>query len=137
MCGGLTVLWSIVNFWLLPDSVMSAKRFTLEQKALLVGRGRLGRTGVLNRKIEFYQIKEALVDPVVWILFLFTTLNEIVNGGVASFGKLIIKGIVDSSLLTVVLAIPQGAFQIFFLLTSGYVATRFRNARTIVMALWM
>jgi len=137
MCGGLTVIWGVVNFWFLPDSVMSAKRFTLEQKALLIGRGRLGHTGVLNRKIEFYQIKEAFSDPVVWILFLFTTLNEIVNGGIASFGKLIVKGVVSSSLLTVVLGIPFGAFSVLFVFTSGYVATKFRNARTVVMALWM
>lgn len=137
MCGGLTVVWGIINLFFLPDSVMSAKSFSLEQKALLIGRSRLGQTGILNRKIEFYQIKEALIDPVVWILFLFTLLNEIVNGGVASFGKLIIKGLVDSPLLTVALTIPEGAFSVFFVFTSGYVATKFSNARTIVMAIWM
>lgn len=53
------------------------------------------------------------------------------------FGKLIIKGLVDSSLLTTALGIPQGAFQVFFILSGSYLATRFKNIRTIIMAIYL
>lgn len=47
------------------------------------------------------------------------------------------KGVVKDPLLTTALGIPQGAFQVFFILSGTYLASRFRHARTIVMALYL
>ncbi|KAJ5091202.1 hypothetical protein NUU61_006072 [Penicillium alfredii] len=135
--GGITVCWGFVMLFLLPDDIIYAKRFKLEDKALLIGRGRLGRTGIINHQIKWYQIREALLDPQVWILFLFTLFNETVNGGVANFGKLIIKGVAHDPLSTVALGIPMGAFQICFILSGTYFASRFRDSRTIVMVVYL
>ncbi|KAJ5948252.1 hypothetical protein N7466_001267 [Penicillium verhagenii] len=135
--GGTTVCWGILMYVFLPDDIISAKRFSIEDKALLIGRSRLGRTGVINHKIKWYQIREALIDPQVWILFLFTLLNEIINGGIANFSKLIIKGLTDDALTTVALAIPMGGFQIFYILSGTFLASRFRNIRTIVMFIYL
>ncbi|KAK1569837.1 major facilitator superfamily transporter [Colletotrichum navitas] len=137
LCGGITVLWGCLLLYLLPDSILGAKRFTLEERALLVGRARLAKTGVLNKTIKLYQVKEAFLDPQVWLLFLFVLLNEVINGGFANFGKLIIKGLVTDPLLTTALGIPQGAFQVFWILGGTYTASRFRDMRTIVMAVWL
>lgn len=135
--GGVTVAWGIVMFVFLPDDIISAKRFNLEDKALLISRSRLGRTGVMNHQIKWYQIREALIDPQVWILFFFTLCNEIINGGIASFGKLIIKGLTDDPLKTCALGIPLGAFQVFYILSGTFLASRFRNCRTIVMPIYL
>lgn len=135
--GGITVTWGIVMFLFLPDDIISAKRFKLEEKALLIGRSRLGRTGVINHQIKWYQIREALIDPQVWILFFFTLFNETVNGGIANFSKLIIKGLTHDALTAVALGIPMGAFQIFFILSGTYLASRFRNFRTVVMLMYL
>lgn len=137
LCGGITVLWGVLLLFFLPDSILSAKRFSLEERALLVGRARLSKTGVLNRTIQWYQIREALLDPQVWLLTLFVLLNEIINGGVANFGKLIIKGLVSDPLLTTALGIPQGAFQVFWILSGTFTASKLRNHRTTVMAVWL
>ncbi|OLN85407.1 putative transporter C757.13-like protein 3 [Colletotrichum chlorophyti] len=137
ICGGITVLWGGLLLFLLPDSILSAKRFSLEERALLVGRARLAKTGVLNKTIQWYQIKEACLDPQVWLLTLFVLLNEVINGGVANFGKLIIKGLVTDPLLTTALGIPQGAFQVIWILSGTYTATKLRNHRTTVMAVWL
>jgi MFS family permease len=135
--GGITVAWGVVMFLLLPDDVISAKRFSLEEKALLIGRNRLGRTGVMNHQIKWYQIREALVDPQVWILFFFTLFNETINGGIANFSKLIVKGLTHDPLITVALGIPQGAFQLFWILSGTFIASRVRNFRTIVMIMYL
>ncbi|KAK1454787.1 major facilitator superfamily transporter [Colletotrichum paranaense] len=137
ICGGITVVWGGLLLVFLPDSILSAKRFSLEERALLVGRARLAKTGVLNKTIKWYQVKEACLDPQVWLLTLFVLLNEVINGGVANFGKLIIKGLVTDPLLTTALGIPQGAFQVFWILTGAYTASKFRNQRTTVMAVWL
>ncbi|KAF1955575.1 major facilitator superfamily transporter [Byssothecium circinans] len=137
LCGGITVFWGGILLLCLPDSIFTAKWFSLEERALLVGRARLARTGVLNNTIQWYQIREAFLDPQVWLLTVFVTLNECINGGTANFGKLIIKGLVSDPLLTTALGIPQGAFQVFWILSGTYTATKLRNHRTTVMALWM
>lgn len=137
ICGGATVIWGTILLRYLPDSILSAKRFTLEEKALLIGRARLARTGVLNKTIKWYQIKEALLDPQVWLLTLFVLFNETINGGFANFGKLIIKGLVKDPLKTTALGIPLGAFQVFWILTGTFLASKFRNCRTIVMAVYL
>ncbi|PSN69829.1 major facilitator superfamily transporter [Corynespora cassiicola Philippines] len=137
LCGGITVLWGILLLFTLPDSILTAKWFSLEERALLVGRARLARTGVLNKKIKWYQVREAAMDPQVWLLTLFVLLNEVINGGIANFGKLIIKGLVKDPLLTTALGIPQGAFQVFWILSGTFTASKLRNHRTTVMALWL
>ncbi|CAI6096717.1 hypothetical protein V2G26_016402 [Clonostachys chloroleuca] len=137
ICGGMTVIWGVILFFFMPDSIMEAKYFSAEEKALLVARARQSRTGVLNKKIKWYQIKEAFIDPQVWILFLFILLNEVMNGGIANFGKLIIKGLVKDPLLTTALGIPQGAFLAGFIVFGAFLATKIKNARTIVMAVFL
>ncbi|KAL1648041.1 hypothetical protein SLS58_002366 [Diplodia intermedia] len=137
ICGFLTLIWGGILLWLLPDNPMTAKRFTLEEKATLLGIGRRNQTGTLNRTIKPNQIKEAFMDVQVWVLFCFVLLNELMNGGVANFGKLIIKGLVHDPLETTALGIPQGFFQLFFVLSGGFFASYFKNSRTIIMAIYV
>ncbi|CAF3491966.1 unnamed protein product [Fusarium graminearum] len=136
-CGGMTVVWGFVLLFFLPDSIMTARHFTLEERALLIGRGRLAQTGVLNKTIKWNQIREAFIDPQVWLLVLFMLLNETMNGGVANFGKLIIKGVVKDPLETVALGIPMGAFQVLWILSGTFIASRVKNCRTIIMAVYL
>ena len=89
VCGGMTVIWGVVLLCFLPDDILSARFFSLEEKALLIARARLAKTGVLNKKIKWNQVKECFCDAQVLILVLFVLLNEVINGGVANFGKLI------------------------------------------------
>lgn len=133
----MTVVWGLVLLFFLPDDILTAKRFTLEERALLIGRGRLARTGILNKTIKWSQVREAFIDPQVWLLFLFMLLNEVINGGIANFGKLIIKGVVHDPLQTVALGIPQGAFQVFYILSGTYLASRIKNWRTIIMMIYL
>ncbi|KAI9332463.1 major facilitator superfamily domain-containing protein, partial [Zopfochytrium polystomum] len=137
MLGGVTALWGIVIILFLPDSIISARRFSVDEKAALIGRARLARTGVISHKIRMYQIWEALLDPQIHLLFLFMLLNATINGGVANFGKLIIKGVVSDPFKTVLLGIPQGAFSVFWILSGTFLASRFKNVNTLVMPLYL
>ncbi|KAK5958780.1 hypothetical protein OHC33_000623 [Knufia fluminis] len=138
LCGGVTVIWGLVLMRYLPNNIMQAKRFSPEQKALLIARSQTNRTGVYNRKIKWSQIVEALTDAQVWILFFFTLFNETINGGVANFGKLIVKGVAGGDpLLTTAYGIPQGAFQIFWVFTGPFLASKFKNSRTLIMAIYI
>ena len=138
ICGGMTIVWAVVLFLRLPDNIMTAKKFTPEEKALLIARAAKNQTGVYNRKIKLPQVWEALADPQIWILFVFTMLNEVINGGVANFGKLIIKDVAGGDpLRTTLYGIPQGFAQVFWVFTGPFLASRFKNVRTYIMALYL
>ena len=44
ICGGATVVWGGVLMVFLPNSFLSSKRFTVEEKILLIGRGKQNQT---------------------------------------------------------------------------------------------
>lgn len=138
ICGAVTILWGLVLLYYLPNTIMSAKRFTVDEKALLIARSQTNRTAVLNRKVKTKQIWEALTDSQVWLLFFFTVLNEMINGGFANFGQLILKGVAgNDSLLTTAYGIPQGAFQVVFVFSGPWLSTRFKNIRTFIMIAYL
>lgn len=138
ICGGMTVVWSLVLFFRLPNNIMSAKSFSIEEKALLIARAAKNRTGVYNRTIKLEQIKEALTDAQIWLLFFYVLLNETINGGIANFGKLIIKNVAGGDpLRTTLYGIPQGFAQVFWVFTGPYLASRLPNSRTYIMALYL
>ncbi|EON96208.1 putative mfs protein [Phaeoacremonium minimum UCRPA7] len=134
--GGMTIVWGLLLLIFLPDDVISAKRFTLEEKALLIARGRLARTGILNKTVRLYQVKEAFKDPQVWLLAVLMFLNEVVNGGLSNFGKLILKDVTKDPFRTVALGIPAGVFGISWILSGTWLASKLPNFRTHVMALY-
>ncbi|USP79999.1 uncharacterized protein yc1106_07273 [Curvularia clavata] len=138
ICGGMTVLWSILLFFRLPDNIMSAKSFSTQEKVLLIARAATNHTGIYNRTIKPRQIWEALTDAQIWLLFLYVLLNEVINGGMANFGKLIIKDVAGGDpLRTTLYGIPQGFAQVFWVFTGPYLASRLSNARTYIMALYL
>lgn len=77
----MTIVWGIALFFLLPSNIMTAKFFSTEEKALLIARSQTNRTGIYSSKIKLSQVKEALLDPQIWLLFLFVLCNEGINGG--------------------------------------------------------
>ncbi|KAH9822856.1 MFS general substrate transporter [Teratosphaeria destructans] len=138
LCGGVTFCWGFILFFFLPNNIMTAKTFSTEEKAILIARSQQNQTGIYNPKIKMSQVREALLDPQVWILFFFVLLNETYNGGFANFGKLMIKSLADGSALrTTAYGIPSGCFQVFFVFTGPWLASRFKNIRTYIMALYL
>jgi MFS family permease len=95
--GALCSAWGVVMFWLLPDSPVTAKNFTIEERRIVVKRLRENQTGVENKQFKPYQIWEAFTDYKMAGFFLIALLQAIVNGGVSNFGTLIIQGFGYSS----------------------------------------
>ncbi|KAH7024359.1 major facilitator superfamily domain-containing protein [Microdochium trichocladiopsis] len=137
LCGGMTVVWGVVLWFFLPDSIYTAKRFTVEEKTLLLARTVSNQTGTMNRTIKKEQIFEVFRDPQVWLLFLYVLLNETINGGIANFSKLIVKGFTSDPLLTTAYGIPYGACNAVYMFFGPFVASRFKNVRTLVMIAWL
>jgi len=90
--GALCCIWGVVMFFLVPDSPVTAKRLTLHEKRIAVERLRENQTGVENKTLKPYQIKEAFLDYKLYMFFLIALMQSIVNGGISNFGTIIING---------------------------------------------
>lgn len=105
--GALCCVWGIVLFLFLPDSPVTAPRLSLQERRWTVERLRGNQTGVENKKLKWYQVKEAFLDPKLYLFYLLGTVGNIPNGGISNFGTLIIQGFGFSTLVTTLMQVCQ------------------------------
>lgn len=79
--GALCFLWGIVMYIFLPDSPITAKGLTLREKRVVVERLRGNQTGIENKHLKAYQVKEAFCDVKLYLFFLLGMVCNIPNGG--------------------------------------------------------
>ncbi|WVQ80943.1 hypothetical protein IAT38_003050 [Cryptococcus sp. DSM 104549] len=138
--GIMTIAWSVVVFTAFPSSPMRVRWLNDAQKAQAVERLRSNRTGIINREWKWAQVREAIdprVDPSGLLLFLACLINEIVNGGVATYKGLVIKSIGWTELQSSLFGIAYGAAVTIEIASCGYVASRLKNARHWCMIAWL
>ncbi|KAJ4253928.1 hypothetical protein NW762_010326 [Fusarium torreyae] len=133
--GLVTCVWSFCIGIFLPDSPMSAKCFSEEDKRLMIERVRHNETGVQNKKYKKYQIVEALTDVSVWCYVLLITVANLIIGGLGVFSNLIIKEFGFSLLQTQLLNIAQGAWLIVVMIGSAQ-ASQKSGQTCLMMILW-
>lgn len=132
MTGSINVLYSLFLCIFLPDSPMNARFLTPEEKFWAVERLASNRTGIASKVWKWDQVWEALVDVRVWLIFFFNVAINIPNGGLQTFGTIIIANLGFSSLNASLLTMPFGALATFSAWFFSYVASRWHNRRTIV-----
>ncbi|KAE8318287.1 major facilitator superfamily domain-containing protein [Aspergillus transmontanensis] len=132
--GIITVVWSIVFVLFMPDSPLTARFLSQSERADAEERVKVNQTTIKHDRIQWHQVWEALADYKIYILFLFQVANNIPNGGLTMFSAIVVKGFGFSTLQTYLLAIPTGAVHAFFALGSTYLASRFPNTRSMLLA---
>lgn len=111
--GFITILLGIVFFFFFPDNQLNARFFTEEERVIAVDRIRLNFQGVGSRSWKWYQFREAFIDPRTYLYILFSLLMNIPNGGVTTFGNIIIKSFGFDNQHSLLLSMPGGAVDIF------------------------
>lgn len=84
MFGALTVIWSLVVFFYLPDTQANARFLSVEDRAKAAHRVHENMTGIKNSTWKPGQAMEALFDVKAWILVLIQIAQQIANGGLQS-----------------------------------------------------
>ncbi|KAL8773429.1 MAG: hypothetical protein Q9194_004326 [Teloschistes cf. exilis] len=84
--GALCCIWGIVVFIMLPDSPVTAKLLTHRQRRLAIERLRENQTGVENKHLKAYQVREAFMDYKLYFFFVLGIVGNIPNGGISNFG---------------------------------------------------
>ena len=131
--GAITICYGSFLFYYLPDSPMNARWLSESDRALAVERVRENRTGIENNVWKWSQFKECLMDIQCWILVATFFLDDIPAGGVASFGSIVVKGFGFSALYSTLLLVPLGVIQAICILFGGFMTTRFKNIRTLLV----
>ncbi|KAE8389385.1 major facilitator superfamily domain-containing protein [Aspergillus alliaceus] len=133
--GGATCVWAMFLGWYLPDSPMKAKCFTEDEKRLLVERVRANETGIQNKTYKKYQLREALVDPIIWLYVLMQVSSTLVLGGLGVFSNIIIKSFGFTTLQTQLLNIAQGAVT-SAVMVGGASLSSWTDQTILIMHLW-
>lgn len=70
--GVVTIVVGLITTWFLPDSPLSARFLTDEERTALLHHVAGNRTGVVNRTFSGRQILEIFVDPQMWLISILT-----------------------------------------------------------------
>ncbi|KAF4119662.1 Major Facilitator Superfamily [Geosmithia morbida] len=125
------ILTSLFGLWafFMPDSPTDAWFLTGEERVTAVERLRAGQTGIRNHEIKLDQIKESILDPTVWLVFVMMASGYTANGAVTGFGPLIVSTFGYSTLSSALFQMPIGFLCVLSSLLTGLAASRWRNIR--------
>ena len=126
-CGFLTVAYSALVLWLMPDSPMEAKYLSQREKVIATERLRANQQGITSRKWKWDHVYETATDLKTYLWFLIIVSISIPSGGISTFGSLIIKDFGYSKFTAILFNIPFGAIQVVAIIGSAAVATKWKR----------
>ncbi|KAH8894000.1 MFS general substrate transporter [Thozetella sp. PMI_491] len=109
--GGFTVLWGGILLLWLPDSPLKENFLKGKDKYIALDRVRENMTGVENRELKWYQVREAFLDYKTYLLFVFFLSMNVPTGGLVTFAAQIVSGLGYGTLETTLLGMPTGMIQ--------------------------
>ncbi|KAL2828775.1 major facilitator superfamily domain-containing protein [Aspergillus cavernicola] len=128
--GGITLVWSVVCWFAIPDSPLGAWFLSAEDQVKAIERVQDNLTGIKNHHVKRYQIVEAFMDPKTWLLALFQFAQNVPNGGVGSFASIVVEGFGFTTLDTLLVQMIGTGFQVVFVFMSAFGSTYLTNTRT-------
>ncbi|KAK5027863.1 hypothetical protein LTS07_006738 [Exophiala sideris] len=133
--GAITFVWGIVMYFVLPNNPQTAKFLTLDERKLAFARVQGIRHSADTRKWNHAQMKETLIDPRSWLLFLLCVFTTLPGGGLTAFGSIVLENFGYSLFKTQLLTMSLGAFLLLWVILTVTVSTLFKNARCLSIAL--
>ncbi|KAJ5281315.1 Major facilitator superfamily domain general substrate transporter [Penicillium angulare] len=133
--GGFSIIWAVVLYIFLPDSPVQCWYFSDREKFVCLERVKDNNTGMEDKTIKWYQVRECLMDPKTWLLALFSLAQNIPNGGLVTFSAIIVTGLGYSSLVTTVLGIPTGVLATVWQIMLGFLVANVKNSRCAIIAI--
>lgn len=132
--GLVTFVWGLVLLFFLPDSPLTARFLTKDERAYAHRRPQQKTHSFQTKEWKRGQFVEALIDPKTWLLCIYTFCTSLPNGGYTSFNGIIIQGFGFDTFTTLLLGMPGSAFGLAFVLISTFLAHKFKYSRCLVCA---
>jgi MFS family permease len=83
--GAITMAWAIVLYFVLADSPAKAWWLTKDQQYIAVQRVSAGMVGIKSKKFKIDHVKQAMLDPKTYCLFIATFATSIPTGVLSNF----------------------------------------------------
>lgn len=112
---------------LIPDNQLNAWWLSLQDRILAIQRVRINQQGIGNKRFKLYQFKEALVDPLTWVFFIFAVAADITNGGLTNFSSQLIVSFGFTAEQSLLYGTPAGAVEVIVVVTWGLMSQRWGN----------
>ncbi|KAK2666281.1 Major facilitator superfamily [Fusarium oxysporum f. sp. vasinfectum] len=132
--GGLTVMWSAIILAFLPDSPVSAWWLSPRERYIAIRRVQKNNTGIEDKRVKWYQIKELLTDPKTYLLAVFACAQNIPNGGLVTFSSIIVSGLGYSVPITTLLGMPTGVVATTWQIILAVFCAKLKNMRCTIIA---
>lgn len=125
--GAVTVLIGIAVLIWLPDTPMSAKFLTEDEKSAILRHVAENQTGIQSRAFKASHVYEALLDVQFWLFALITVLSSISSGVVTTYSAILISNIGFKPDAAALLNMPSGIVSIVATLVVG-IGVRYTHA---------
>ena len=125
--GLLTIVTGIYCFWRLPDNQANAHFLSTRERQIAVERIRDNFQGIGSRVWKWYQFREAFKDPRTYLYVLFSLLMNTPNGGITTFGALVVSSFGFNPRNSLLLGTPAGVFDVAGKLFFTWVSDRFMD----------
>ncbi|KAK5190992.1 hypothetical protein LTR99_000065 [Exophiala xenobiotica] len=135
--GSFTFVWGLFIFFFLPDSPLNARFLSEREKFIAVHRVRGNKTGIENKTIKWYQVKEAFMDFRTYPPAIFAITVNFINGATGVFAAQIVSSFGYGPLQTVLLGMPTGMFMTFSALCVAIPNMWLRNMRVKISSVFM
>lgn len=133
--GLITVAYSFVVLFFMPDSPTKTKILNEEEKLIAIERLRQNQMGIESYSWNWAHVKEAALDFKTWNWAAMLFAISVPSGGISTFGPLIIQSFGYSRFETILFNIPFGAVQIVATLGGAWAATKLGRKAPVLICL--
>ncbi|CAO1638452.1 unnamed protein product [Sympodiomycopsis kandeliae] len=143
--GAMTIFTGVAFFFILPNSPFESPLLRIpgynvfedERRMAIMEKTKAEMLGSnnLQSRWKWSQVIEALIDPKIWLYTFMATTIYICNGGVTTFGPIIIKSIGYSSTKAILLQTPGGATTVISILVVCLLSIKFKEARLVLLCI--
>ena len=134
--GCFTILNGLMILAIMPNTPAGAKFLSEREKLVVLERIRGNNQGFGSKKFKFHQMKECFMDVRTWLYFFIGISVAIPNGGISSFGSIILKGLGYSTSKSLLMKAPIGACELVGLVVLPFISI-FVKKRMVVSEIYL
>ncbi|KAJ5100378.1 hypothetical protein N7456_006430 [Penicillium angulare] len=131
--GCITTVWAVIVYICLPSSPVEAWWLDDREKFICLERVRKSNTGIEDKSIKWYQVKECLLDPKSWLISIAACALNIPNGGLVTFAAIIVNGLGFTPLQTTLIGVPTGVVATIWSILVNIIASRLPGYRCVII----
>jgi len=133
--GLITLITSVLFWFLFPDSPANAWFLTPEDRRLAAVRIKENQTGMENKHFKVEQFWEAIYDPKTWLFALFAGIAQVPNS-LSNQRQIIISLFGFTPIQTTLLGCVDGLVEIIAIFTAVKISAAVPNSRSLVGFAW-